>query len=239
MASKTADRNASTAANPRYWVGLVIAHLLMPPVLLISAGDPGWWQGWLNSALLVVVGLGSRMCAEKRHPGLLAERGSFGNDRNVKSWDKVLSPLMALSMSYPLFIVAGLDHRFVWSPVIPTWLNILGFTLIVPGYTFAGWALAENRFFSSVVRIQTDRGHTVCDSGPYRIVRHPGYAGNVLALPGVVLALGSVWTIVPVILALIIAVMRTALEDKALQDELPGYRDYVRRVRYRLIPGVF
>ena len=79
----------------------------------------------------------------------------------------------------------------------------------------------------------------VCDSGPYRIVRHPGYAGNILALPGIVLALGSVWTIIPVIVALIIAVIRTALEDKTLQEELPGYRDYVRSVRYRLIPGVF
>ena len=79
----------------------------------------------------------------------------------------------------------------------------------------------------------------VCDSGPYRIVRHPGYAGNILALPGIVLALGSVWTIIPVIVALIIAVIRTVLEDKTLQEELPGYRDYVLRVRYRLIPGVF
>jgi protein-S-isoprenylcysteine O-methyltransferase Ste14 len=111
--------------------------------------------------------------------------------------------------------------------------------LIVPGYTFAGWALVENRFFSSVVRIQTDRGHMVCDSGPYRIVRHPGYAGNILAQPGIMLALGSVWTIIPVIIALIIAVIRTLLEDKTLQEELPGYRDYLRRVRYRLIPGVF
>ena len=107
------------------------------------------------------------------------------------------------------------------------------------GYTFAGWALVENRFFSSVVRIQTDRGHMVCDSGPYRIVRHPGYAGTIVALPGIVLALGSVWTIIPVMVALIIAVIRTTLEDKTLQDELPAYQNYVRRVHYRLIPGVF
>jgi protein-S-isoprenylcysteine O-methyltransferase Ste14 len=179
------------------------------------------------------------MWAEKRHPGLLAERGKFGEAQDVKSWDKVLSPLMALSISFPLIIVAGLDHQFGWSPVFPTWLNILGFILIFIGYTFSGWALVENRFFSSVVRIQTDRGHMVCDSGPYRIVRHPGYAGSILALPGLVLALDSVWTIIPVIVALIIALIRTSLEDKTLQEELPGYRDYVNRVRYRLIPGVF
>jgi protein-S-isoprenylcysteine O-methyltransferase Ste14 len=239
MVSKTDDQNAFKTASPKYWVGFIITYLLIPPVLLISGWDLGWWQAWLYSLLIVVAGIGPRMWAEKRHPGLLAERGKFGKAQGVKSWDKVLSPLMAVSMTFPLFIVAGLDHHFGWSPVFPTWLNILGFILIVHGYTFAGWALAENRFFSSVVRIQTDRGHMVCDSGPYRILRHPGYAGNIIALPGIILALGSVWTIIPVIVALIITVIRTALEDKTLQEELPGYRDYARRVRYRLIPFVF
>ena len=239
MASKTVDRNAHKKVSPKYLVGLIIVHLLVPLVLLVSGWDLGWWQAWLYSVLIVVAGIGPRMWAEKRHPGLLAERSQLGKAQDVKSWDKVLAPLMAVSMSFLLVIVAGLDHHFGWSPAFPTWLNILGFILIVPGYTVAGWALVENRFFSSVVRIQTDRGHIVCDSGPYRMVRHPGYAGNVLALPGIVLALGSVWTIIPVIVALIIAVVRTALEDKTLQEELPGYQDYVRRVRYRLIPGVF
>ena len=106
------------------------------------------------------------------------------------------------------------------------------------GYAFAGLALAENRFFSSMVRIQTDRRRTVCDSGPYRIVRHPGYAGNILPLPGIVLALGSVLTLIPSMGALIITVTRTALEDRTLQDELPGYIR-IMRVRYRLIPGIY
>jgi len=239
MSSKTVDENAFQTVSPKYLVGLIITYLLTPLVLLISGWDPGWWQGWFYSVLIVVAGIGPRMLAEKRHPGLLAERSKFGKAQDVKSWDKVLAPLMAVSISFPLFIVAGLDHHFGWSPVFPTWLNILGFILIVPGYTFAGWALTENRFFSTVVRIQTDRGHTVCDSGPYLIVRHPGYAGNTLALPGIVLALGSLWTIIPVIVALIITVIRTALEDQTLQEELPGYRDYARLVRYRLFLGIF
>jgi protein-S-isoprenylcysteine O-methyltransferase Ste14 len=171
--------------------------------------------------------------------GLLAERGKLGKGQNVKSWDKVLAPLMAVSISFPLLIVAGLDHHLGWSPVFPTWLNILGFILIVLGYSLVGWAMAENRFFSGMVRIQTDRGHMVCDGGPYRMVRHPGYAGSILSLLGIVLALGSVWTIIPAIVALIIVVIRTALEDQTLQEELPGYREYVRRVRHRLIPAVF
>jgi protein-S-isoprenylcysteine O-methyltransferase Ste14 len=239
MISKSVDENAFKIASPKLWVGLIIAHLLIPLVLFISGWDLGWWQAWIYSALIVVTGIGSRIWAEKRHPGLLAERGNLRKAQDVKSWDKVLSPLMAVTMTFSLIIVAGLDHHFGWSYVFPTWLNILGFILILLGYTFAGWALVENRFFSSVMRIQTDRGHVVCESGPYRIVRHPGYAGNVLALPGIVLALGSVWTIIPVIVALIIAVIRTTLEDKTLQEELSGYQDYVRRVRYRLIPGVF
>ena len=239
MISKTVDQNKYKAASPKYWVGFIITYLLIPLVLLISGWDLGWWQGWLYSALIVVAGIGPRMWAEKRHPGLLTERSKFGKAQDVKSWDKVLAPLMAVSLSFPLVIVAGLDHHFEWSPVFPTWLNILGFILIVLGYTFAGWAFRENRFFSTVVRIQTDRGHKVCDSGPYRIVRHPGYAGNILAIPGIVLALGSVWTIIPIIVALIIAVIRTTLEDKTLHEELQGYRDYASRVRYRLIPGLF
>ena len=146
---------------------------------------------------------------------------------------------MALTLFFPPFIVAGLDHRFGWSPVFSTWLNITGIILIALGYAFAAWALAENRFFSSMMRIQTDRGHVVCDSGPYRIVRHPGYAGNLLAMPGIVLALDSAWTLVPVGIALVVAVIRTALEDRTLQEELPGYQEYTSRVRYRLLPGVY
>jgi protein-S-isoprenylcysteine O-methyltransferase Ste14 len=239
MVSKTVDQKAFETVSPKYLVGLIITHLLIPLILLICGWDLGWWQGWFYSALIVAAGIGSRMWAEKRHPGLLAERVKLGKAKDVKSWDKVLSPLMAVSMIFPLIIVAGLDHHFGWSPVFPTWLNILGFILAVLGYTFVGWALVENRFFSSVVRIQTDRGHIVCDSGPYQIVRHPGYAGGIPPLLGIVLALGSVWTIIPSIVALIITVIRTSLEDKTLQEELPGYRDYARRVRYRLIPGVF
>jgi protein-S-isoprenylcysteine O-methyltransferase Ste14 len=239
MVSKKVDQHGYEKAGVLNWIKLILTYLLMPLVLLLIGWDLAWWQGWLYSVLFLVIGIGSRVLAEKWHPGLMAERGKFGKDQNVKPWDKVLAPLMAISLSFPLFIVAGLDHYFGWSPEFPIWLNILGFILITFGYAFASWAIIENRFFSSVTRIQKERGHVVCDSGPYRIVRHPGYAGNIPPLAGIALALGSVWTFIPAIIALIIAVIRTALEDKTLQEELPGYRDYVRRVRFRLIPGVF
>lgn len=239
MSSKTVDQGAIQTLPLRQWIRLIIIYLLIPLILLVSGGDIGWWQAWIFSVLIVAAGIGGRMWAERRHPGLLAERANFEKAPDVKPWDKVLAPLMAISVGFPLVIVAGLDHRFGWSPVFPIWLNILGFIMIAIGYIFASWALAENRFFSGVVRIQTDRGHVVCDSGPYRIVRHPGYAGNILPLPGIVLALGSVWTLIPAAVALIIAVIRTVLEDRTLQEELPGYRDYARRVRYRLFPGLY
>jgi protein-S-isoprenylcysteine O-methyltransferase Ste14 len=218
---------------------LVVVYLLIPFTLLICGGDPGWWQAWLYSLLIVAAGIGGRMWAEQRHPGLLAERQNVENFRSAKAWDKVLAPLMAVSVGYPMVFIAGLDHRYDWSPEFPVWLIVIGFILISLGYAFAAWALAENRFFSSVVRIQTDRGHVVCDSGAYRFVRHPGYAGNILALFGIVLALNSVWTLIPAAVASIIAVIRTVLEDQTLQEELPGYRDYARRVRYRLIPWIY
>ena len=223
----------------RQWIGLIVVYLSIPLVLFVCAGDIGWWQAWVYSLLFVAAGLGGRFLAERQHPGLMAERQNIDNIQTVKEWDKMLAPLMALSLSLPLVIVAGLDHRFGWSPAFPLWLNLLGFFLIAFGYAFAVWAIVENRFFSSVVRIQTDRGHVVCDSGPYRIVRHPGYAGNLLPLLGIVLALSSLWTLIPAAVALVIAVIRTAMEDRTLQEELPGYKEFARRVRYRLFPGIY
>lgn len=239
MVVKADNQEQGQTLTPLQWIRLIVTCLLMPVTLFASGWDLGWWQAWVFSLLIIAVSIGGRMWAERRHPGLLAERQQFGKAPGVKPWDKVLAPLLAVSMSFPLFIVAGLDHRYGWSPVFPSWLSIVGLIIIALGYAFGGWALVENRFFSGVVRIQTERGHVVCDSGPYRIVRHPGYAGNILPLPGIVLALGSVWTLIPAAVALTIAVVRTALEDRTLQEELPGYREYAHRVRYRLIPGIY
>ncbi len=234
-----ANNQKATLASARQWIRLVIVYLFIPLILLACGGDTRWWQAWVYSLLIVAAGPGGRILAERRHPGIMAERQNMEKAKDAKSWDKILAPLMGLSFSYPPVIVAGLDHRYHWSPVFPLWLVLTGFLLISLGYAFAAWALVENRFFSTVVRIQNDRGHVVCDSGPYRFVRHPGYAGNVLALAGIVLALNSLWTLIPAGVALLIAVIRTTLEDRTLQTELKGYRGYAQRVRYRLIPWIF
>ena len=239
MSAKTISDETIQTVSLRHWIGLVMVYLLIPLILFICGGNLSWWQAWLYSMLILATGIGGRIWAEQRHPGLTAERQDKQSFQNAKAWDKVLAPLMAVSLVFPMVIVAGLDHRYNWSPEFPLWLSVFGFILISFGYAFAEWALVENRFFYSVVCIQTEQGHVVCDSGPYKFVRHPGYAGNIPALLGIVLALGSVWTLIPSALALSVMVIRTELEDQTLQEKLPGYQDYAQRVRYRLIPGIY
>ncbi|WP_417669423.1 methyltransferase family protein [Roseibium sp.] len=239
METKPGDPGTVRAATPGEWLRLIVVHLSIPLVLLTCGGDIGWWQAWVYGLLIFTAGIGGRIWAEWRHPGLMAERTGSVRASDVKAWDRVLAPMMAITLSYPLVVVAGLDHRFGWSSSFPVWLQGIGLCLIALGYGFATWAFAENRFFSTMMRIQKDRGHVVCDSGPYRIVRHPGYAGNLLALPGLVLALETPWTLIPAGVALLVAVVRTELEDRTLQEELPGYRSYADAVRYRLFPGIY
>lgn len=227
------------AVTLQQWLRLGFVYLLIPLLLFLCAWDHRWWQAWVYTVLILTVGIGGRVWAERRHPGLTAERQNAENLQNAKPWDKVLAPLMAVSISYPIVIVAGLDHRFGWSVALPLWSSLTGLVLIAFGYYFAAWAVAENRFFYSVVCIKKEQGHVVCDTGPYRFVRHPGYSGNLLALIGIVLALNSLWTLIPVAAAATITVIRTALEDRTLMEELPGYRDYAQRVRFRLLPGFY
>ncbi len=239
MSTNMVDQPPIQRAKPVYWIGLVLVYLIIPIILLACGGNVGWWQAWVYSLIIIIAGVAGRAWADRVHPGLQEERVKFTRAEGVKPWDKVLSPLMSISFAYPLYIVAGLDHRFGWSVVFPVWVNIIGLILCTLGYAIAIWALVENRFFSSAVRIQMDRGHLVVDSGPYRFVRHPGYAGNLLPLAGIVLALSSLWTLVPAAAALFITLIRTELEDRTLQEELSGYRDYARRVRCRLIPWIY
>jgi protein-S-isoprenylcysteine O-methyltransferase Ste14 len=221
------------------WLAIVAVYLVVPLVLFVVGRDPGWWEAWTFSLFLQVAGVGGRVWAERRHPGLQADRMRFGRGQQVKRWDRVLGPLMGFSVLYPLVIVGGLDHRYGWTTPLPTWVNVVGLLLCALGYAFGTWALAENRFFSSTVRIQTERGHRVCDSGPYRFVRHPGYAGSLLAVVGIPLALDTLWAFVAAGFALIVSIVRTALEDRTLMEELPGYREYARQVPYRLFPGLW
>jgi protein-S-isoprenylcysteine O-methyltransferase Ste14 len=136
-------------------------------------------------------------------------------------------------------IVAGLDERFGWSPQTAPAIHLIGLTFFALGQGLFSWAMALNKYFSTLVRIQIDRGHTVATSGPYRYIRHPSYTGYIVSFLGMSLALGSLWALTPTGLIACLLVVRTALEDRTLQDELPGYKDYAERVRYRLLPGIW
>ena len=115
----------------------------------------------------------------------------------------------------------------------------MALAVITGSYIFTGWAVASNRFFSAVVRIQKERSHSVVTSGPYRFVRHPGYAGGIFFNPALPVMLGSIWALIPAGIVVIATVVRTALEDRILRNELEGYVDYARRVKHRLLPGIW
>jgi protein-S-isoprenylcysteine O-methyltransferase Ste14 len=118
-------------------------------------------------------------------------------------------------------------------------VKILSLVIILAGYALGSYALIENRFFSGMVRIQLERDHHVVSTGPYRWIRHPGYAGALLVYWATPPFLDSYWAFLPALFLTIVLLIRTNLEDKALQDDLQGYRDYAGRVRYRLLPGVW
>jgi protein-S-isoprenylcysteine O-methyltransferase Ste14 len=157
---------------------------------------------------------------------------------NTQSWDIKLAPLMGLS-GILVMVVAGLDALLGWSPSFSLPVKILALVFILGGYALSSYALIENRFFSGTVRLQTDRGQQVVSSGPYRWLRHPGYAGALLVYFVTPLFLDSALAFLPTLLTAGLYGIRTSLEDKFLQDELEGYRDYAKRVRYRLFPGIW
>jgi len=171
-------------------------------------------------------------------PDLLRERVAPGP--GVEREDVVLAILGYLGLYPGLFVVAGLDAvRF--GPAIPIPESIQGtaFFVFALGYVFAFWAVLTNPFFATVVRIQDDRGHSVVSSGPYSLVRHPGYAGVLLAHLALPFALGSIWALAPAVVGTILFVARTSREDRMLSERLVGYREYQKRVLWRLLPGVW
>ena len=156
----------------------------------------------------------------------------------TKTWDKVWGGLYA-PVFLSTYVVAGLDAvRYGWSSM-PGWLWLIGLAIFLPGTAVFSWSMGVNPFFEKTVRIQTERGHQVIDTGPYRFVRHPGYLGFLGWILSAPFLLGSWWAFVPSVLSVAGLVGRTALEDRTLREELAGYAEYATRVRFRLIPGVW
>ncbi len=222
----------------RVVIQLILVVVLVPLLPMMISGDWGWWQGWAYAALNILSFAASRLIVYRVHPDLIRERARFMEAQDTKPWDKVLAPMLALGSTLGA-VTAGFDHVYGWTVAFPMWVHITALIIIVIGYSFSSWALVVNRFFSGTVRIQTERGHHVVTTGPYRFVRHPGYAGGLLGFVLIPLLLDSLWAFIPTALLTIILIVRASLEDKTLQAELPGYAEYALKTRYRLIPGIW
>jgi protein-S-isoprenylcysteine O-methyltransferase Ste14 len=215
-------------------VGLFVA--ILAASLFLSAGQLDWGMGWVYVGVLVANQLLTALILIPGSPELLVERGRSEGPRDL---DRVLAGVMALYGPVVTLIVAGLDRRSGWSPAMPLALPLVALAVAVLGALLTIWAMASNRFFYGTLRVEPDRGHTVASAGPYRSLRHPGYAGAILFQLATPVLLGSLWALIPAGLTATAIVVRTALEDRALHDRLDGYRDYAARVRYRLLPGVW
>ena len=202
----------------------------------MPAGSISWTRGWLF-LLVLVAELGvSALYLWRINPEIFAARSRI--HPGTKRWDRILLGLLFPAM-IAILPVAALDNgRFHWSRM-SWWFVGLGYLLLTTAVAITDWAQAVNRFFEPGVRIQTERGHHVVDTGPYAIICHPGYFAACLLFPGIALALGSWWALVPAGFAVLLIVIRTAWEDRTLHAELAGYAAYAKRVRFRLIPGVW
>ncbi len=210
--------------------------LFMGALLFLAAGRLDWFSGWLflGLYLLPIVTIG--LYVARRNPDVINERGRIAE--NVKPWDKVVG-LVYLLLLVALLVVAGLDGgRYRWTAV-PSAAQTIGSIGFLASIGIVFWAMLTNPFLSTFVRIQDDRGHYVVTTGPYRYVRHPMYAASVMMMLCIPLVLASLWALVPAGLIMVLFVVRTALEDRTLRAELPGYSDFAERVRYRLLPGVW
>jgi protein-S-isoprenylcysteine O-methyltransferase Ste14 len=214
----------------------VVVESIIGVLLFASAGDIAWWPGWAYVVILFLSTLLPLIGPFRLDEGLIEER--MMRKPGAKQWDKFFVASVGLFTVAEL-MVPGLDHRWRWTPPQPVWEHLVGLVLVVLGTLGLIWAMKANRFFSAIVRIQQDRGHKVVDTGPYKFVRHPGYAFWGARTLGVPLLFGSNWAFIVAGLFVAMFVVRTILEDRVLQRELPGYKEYTERVTWKLVKRVW
>jgi protein-S-isoprenylcysteine O-methyltransferase Ste14 len=227
-----------TARGVRSWVRREIMGVVMVAVILfLSAGRLDWVMGWAMVGIYALWVGANALLLIPRNPELLAERAKRQKE-GMKTWDKMLLSVVGLA-TLVKYILAGLDVRYGWTAQIPLTIQVVALVVSALGYALGTWAMVTNAYFSMIVRIQEDRGHAVVSDGPYRYVRHPGYTGTTAFELATPIMLGSLWALIPGVLAAVLTIVRTALEDRTLQEELDGYQDYAQQVRYRLLPGIW
>ena len=208
-------------------------------ILFLTAGRLNWVWGWVLLGVLTAFLAAHPLILAPTNPELLAERGKGIRGEGVKAWDKWVAALAGGVTPLASWVVAALDSRFHWTGPIPLAYHVGGLLVMVLGLALFLWAMRSNAFFSEGVRIQEERGHVAATGGPYRTVRHPGYAGAILAQLATPFLLGSPWALIPSVASAALYIARTYLEDRTLAEELPGYSEYARRTQYRLVPGVW
>ncbi len=219
-----------------YFLGEILSIVSAGVAMFWSAGRIDWWPAWAAIAVWLVWYTAVDTIIIRFNPDLMAER--LAPPKEAKVWDRAILSVIRLT-ELVRYILAGLDQRYGWTGDFPLAAQIVALTVCVLSTALFVWAMASNAFFSQVVRIQSDRGHAVATGGPYRYVRHPSYVSMILFELAMSTLLASWWAIVAGGLCAILLILRTALEDRTLQAELTGYVDYARRVRYRLLPGVW
>jgi protein-S-isoprenylcysteine O-methyltransferase Ste14 len=231
------DQSHEPIDRQRLIISTTSSVLILVLCLFLPAGTWAWTKGWLFLGVLLASSIPITLYLLKVNPDVIA--GRVNRHERPRRWDLLLGLLVALPTMLAIPIVAALDDgRYRWSHV-PLWGCLLGYALMSIGLVGLTWAESVNKFFEPSVRIQTDRGHRVIDTGPYAIVRHPGYALGYPLMLGMPLALGSLWALIPAVLFGLYLIVRTILEDRTLQNELLGYKEYAQRVRYRLVPGLW
>ena len=221
----------------RWVITSIIFLILIAASLFLSAGTLDWQMAWIYIAMAAAIQTLDAIVLNSISPELLGERSRY--QKGAKKWDQFLSRIMAAIGPITIWIVSGLDYRYSWSSKFPNWLVILSAGLVFLGGLLVLWAMASNRFFIGMVRIQEERGHTVIKSGPYQYVRHPGYLGSLSFILFTPLMLGSLWALIPAGLTCGVVFLRTYLEDNTLKAELAGYLEYSQEVRSRLLPGIW
>jgi protein-S-isoprenylcysteine O-methyltransferase Ste14 len=215
---------------------ILFMFLVMGLELFLGAGRLNWGWAWVFLGIGLLSVSINAVFMLRNSPETVAERGK---PKQVEDWDKLIGGLWLMGQYFLVPLVAALDVRFGWTGELATAFHVLGAVVYAAGLGLTGWAMISNAFFSTAVRIQSDRGHQVCKSGPYHYVRHPGYVGFFIQALSVPILLGSLWTMLLAIPFGTLMIIRTALEDRMLQNELEGYAEYTREVRYRLLPWVW
>jgi len=220
----------------RFVVRVLLLSVVFGALLFVPAGRLDWYEGWAFAAFYIAAVLAIYAWMMHRDPELARERQSRPEDQ--PTWDKVIIRAYS-TLALSEFVLAALDSgRYGWSDV-PVWGRVLGWALLALSLALIWWVMATNTFASHAVRLQADRQQRVIDSGPYAVVRHPMYVGVIVCFVAVPLVLRSLWALIVGGVIVGLFFVRTALEDRALQQGLPGYAEYTQRVRYRLIPGIW